>query len=176
LRENSRIQSWTLSLLLIVIASSMLWCGSLDAPVRAQNPPSQTAPTGTIQSFMIKWALFAVPPGQNGEFLLGQHDFGSPILLHGLEILADPDTDVDSLSELYVMQEDLPITSAPAKVLGYGATWTRHDPFRSEVLMFPKPIYISTGTIVVRGFLQNMSTSSVQNESGDVVVYYEPAS
>ena len=124
---------------------------------------------------MIKWALFAVPPGQTGEFLLGEHDFGSPILLHGLEIHAHPDTDVDSLAELYVMQEDQPILLAPEKVLGYGATWTRADPFRSEVLMFPKPIYIGTGMIVVRGFLQNMSASLTQHESGEVIVYYEPS-
>lgn len=64
---------------------------------------------------MIKWALFAVPPGQTGEFLLGEHDFGSPILLHGLEIHAHPDTDVDSLAELYVMQEDQPILLAPER-------------------------------------------------------------
>lgn len=175
MRENKRKHFWTLSLVLIVIATSMLWCGSLDAPVRAQNPPAQTVPAGTIESFMIKWQPFPVPPGEAGEFLLGQHNFGGPILLHGLEIHAHPDTNVDSLAELYVLQEDLPIVSFPEKVLGYGATWTRDDPFRSEVLMFPKPIYVSTGTIVVRGFLQNMSGSETQHETGEVVVYYEPS-
>ena len=175
MRENSRKQFWILSFVLIVIASSMLWCGSLDAPVRAQNPPAQTLPAGTMLSYMIKWAPFEVSPGTEGQFLLATHNFGGPILLDGLEIHAHPDTGTDALSEIYVVQGEQDPSSAPDMVLGYGASWTRSDPFRSEVLMFPKPIPISSGTITVWGFMQDLSTVSTQHETGEVFVYYEPA-
>lgn len=122
---------------------------------------------------MIKWPDFPVKPRQNGEFVLAKHDFGRPILLHGLEIHAHPDTAVSALAEIYVMKVDLPVNSAPDQVLAFAGNWTADNPFRAEVLMFPKPIQIKTGTIVVRAYLQNNSSTDTQHETGEVFVYFE---